>query len=86
MALAELTMVMTQDEASKRYCPISMADNKSRCEASGCHAWRWRSRTGEPQHDARIATGYCGMPHAPALQGVLAAELTGCRAQQFRNR
>jgi hypothetical protein len=68
MALAELTMVMTQDEAFKRRCPLSVADGY--CEGSGCHGWRWRSRTGEPQYDARIATGYCGIPHAPALEGV----------------
>jgi hypothetical protein len=68
MALAELSMVMTQDEAGKRYCPISMADGRSYCEGSGCMGWRWLPN----QRDVYTAKGFCGMAPAPALQGSLA--------------
>jgi hypothetical protein len=63
MALPELTMVMTQDEAGKRYCPVSMAGDRSRCEGSGCHGWRWLPG----QRDARVAKGFCGMPPAVSV-------------------
>jgi hypothetical protein len=53
----ELTMTMTQDEAGQRYCPFSMGNDKSFCEASGCHGWRWVPK----QTDARTAVGFCGM-------------------------
>jgi hypothetical protein len=62
--LLELKMIFTQDEAGKRYCPISMSNPEGirTCEASGCHAWRWLP----DQHDARTAVGFCGM--APVSQ------------------
>jgi hypothetical protein len=42
--LPALTMILTGDEAEKRYCPISMADGSPlHCHASGCLAWRWLS-------------------------------------------
>jgi hypothetical protein len=57
----ELTMVMTQEAASSRYCPFSMGGDRTFCHGSGCQGWRWKSLNGEPQHDARVATGYCGV-------------------------
>jgi hypothetical protein len=51
----ELTMVMTQEEAGRRYCPFSMGNDKSHCEGSGCMAWRWLPK----QQDARTAVGFC---------------------------
>ena len=63
MALAELTMVMTQDEACKRFCPMSMAGDRSHCEGSGCHGWRWLPG----QRDARVAKGFCGIPPAVSV-------------------
>jgi hypothetical protein len=53
----ELTMVMNQDEAEKRICPLSMADGGHNCRASACHGWRWLPK----QHDARTAVGFCAM-------------------------
>jgi hypothetical protein len=66
MPPAELTMVMTHDEAEKRYCPFSIAHGKSYCEASGCHGWRWLPG----QRDVYTAKGFCGMPSAPIALGV----------------
>ena len=64
----ELTMVISQDEAGRRFCPLSMNSETgpSHCHGSACMAWRWHSiRDAEghrnTQHDAREATGYCGV-------------------------
>jgi hypothetical protein len=47
----------TQDEAGQRYCPLSMAGDRTFCFGSGCMAFVWLP----DQRDARIARGYCGI-------------------------
>jgi hypothetical protein len=53
----ELTMTMTQEAASSRYCPMSMGGDRTFCFGSGCMAWQWIPG----QRDARIARGFCAM-------------------------
>jgi hypothetical protein len=53
----ELTMCLTQEEASERTCPFSMADGGHHCKGSGCMGWKWLPK----QHDARTAVRFCGM-------------------------
>jgi hypothetical protein len=58
--LPELTMILTTDEAEKRYCPMAISD-RLHCQASACHGWRWLPG----QRNVQTARGYCGMvPHA----------------------
>jgi hypothetical protein len=68
--LPELTMLLTENQAAERTCPLSMAnpEGAQRCRASACQAWRYRSAPDangfiNPQRDASggTATGYCGL-------------------------
>jgi hypothetical protein len=55
----DLAMVMTTDEAEKRYCPMKIG-SYGYCEASGCMGWRWLPG----QTDVNTARGYCGLAQA----------------------
>ena len=47
---------MTEDEATKKICPLSMEPGKRQvnCHSSGCMLWRW-----ENIHEKK--DGYCGL-------------------------
>jgi hypothetical protein len=62
--LPELTMLVSHEEATRRFCPIS--DGK--CRASECMMFRFQHPRGEPQHDANHSFGYCGLAGNPLVR------------------
>ena len=50
---------MTEEEAKKKICPMSMnGDQYMRCIASRCMAWRWEQTAIEYEDPTR---GFCGL-------------------------
>jgi hypothetical protein len=65
--LAELTMLLSHEESTRRFCPMS----GDRRRASECMMWRFQHPKGDPQHDANYSFGFCALGGNPL--GALAA-------------
>lgn len=71
-------MILNQDDARAKWCPLTLQDKPARCLASDCMAWRWAEYT--PHVCDRCGTeetvwrdqpdqrrGFCGIPGTPKL-------------------
>lgn len=57
-------MILTEEEAKKKWCPYSRVDGgEGCCLAPDCAAWRW---VYPPEsNDAAHCVGYCGLAGKP---------------------
>lgn len=58
-------MILTENQASTKWCPFSTPGYASDCKASGCAAWRWY----DGGSDEQPRRGYCGLAGKPEVAG-----------------
>ncbi|MFH1561844.1 MAG: hypothetical protein ABIF11_00285 [Nitrospirota bacterium] len=59
-------MILTEEEAKGRRCPINNVHNCLFCIASGCMAWRWlEGYLPFNNEEQPIKKGYCGLAGEP---------------------
>ena len=66
-------MILTENEAYKKWCPFSKPDFVSDCKASGCAAWRWDVGLGgvpamKKEEGEYRKTGHCGIAGRPGVE------------------